>query len=71
MVITTLALLPALVGNDLAGEFAQFITLEQVLDIDHELDLLTRALLGEVVRHMLLEVIGDADRHDSLISEVL
>ena len=64
MVITTLALLPALVGNDLAGEFAQFITLEQVLDIYHELNLLTWALLGEVMRHMLLEVIGDADRQD-------
>ena len=55
----------------MAGEFAQFITLEQVLDIDRELDLLARALLGEVVRHMLLEVIGDFDRHDFLISEVL
>ena len=48
----------------MAGEFAQFITLEQVLDIYHELNLLTWALLGEVMRHMLLEVIGDADRLD-------
>ena len=55
----------------MAREFAKLITLKQVLDIYHDLNLLTRALLGEVVRHMLLEVIGDADRHDFLISEVL
>ena len=55
----------------MAREFAKLITLKQVLDIYHDLNLLARALLGEVVRHMLLEVIGDADRHDFLISEVL
>ena len=54
--------LPTLIGDDVAGERAYLITLEQVLDLEHKGDLFGSLLIGEVMRHLSGVLEGDANR---------
>lgn len=60
------SLLPALVCLDFAAEIAHFC-LEQILDIEHEVDLHRWRCLAEGVLHVLREAESYFNRHNFLI----